>query len=63
MLAGLVFFPAGELTLLSGRVISYGEGLSRLALVLLYVAGTVLTVGAIGLFVSTMTEVPPRRRS
>lgn len=58
VLAGLVLFPSGELTLLSGRTISYGGGLGRLALVLLYVAATVLTVGAIGLFVSTMTEVP-----
>ena len=58
VLAGLIFFPSGELTLLSGRTISYSAGIGRLALVLLYVAGTVLTVGAIGLFVSTMTEVP-----
>ncbi len=27
VLAGLVFFPAGELTLLSGRTVSYGDGL------------------------------------
>jgi ABC-2 type transport system permease protein len=58
VLAGLIFFPSGELTLLSGRTVSYGEGLGRLALVLLYVAGTIVTVAAIGLFVSTMTEVP-----
>jgi ABC-2 type transport system permease protein len=58
VLAGLIFFPSGELTLLSGRTISYGDGLGRLVLVLLFVAGTSLTVGAIGLFVSTMTEVP-----
>jgi ABC-2 type transport system permease protein len=58
VLAGLVFFPSGELTLLSGRVVSYQAGLGRLALVLLYVAATIVTVGAIGLFVSTMTEVP-----
>jgi ABC-2 type transport system permease protein len=58
VLAGLIFFPSGELTLLSGRTISYSDGLGRLVLVLLYVAATALTVGAIGLFVSTMTEVP-----
>ncbi|HZC73607.1 MAG TPA: ABC transporter permease [Jatrophihabitans sp.] len=58
ILAGLIFFPAGDVTLLSGRAISYSAGLGRVALVLLYVAGTALTVGAIGLFVSTMTEVP-----
>jgi ABC-2 type transport system permease protein len=58
VLAGLVFFPSGELTLLSGRTVSYSTGLGRLALVLFYVAASVVTVGAIGLFVSTMTEVP-----
>jgi ABC-2 type transport system permease protein len=58
VLAGLVLFPAGELTLLSGRTISYGAGIGRLVLVLLYEAACVVAVGAIGLFVSTMTEVP-----
>jgi ABC-2 type transport system permease protein len=58
VISGLILFPSGELTLLSGRTISYAAGIGRLALVLLYVAATVLTVGAIGLFVSTMTEVP-----
>ena len=58
VLAGLVFFPAGDLTLLSGHAISYGAALWRLVLVLAYVAATVVTIGAIGLFVSTMTEVP-----
>jgi ABC-2 type transport system permease protein len=58
VLAGLVLFPSGEFTLLSGRTVSYGEGLLRLFLVACYVAATAVTVGAIGLFVSTMTEVP-----
>jgi ABC-2 type transport system permease protein len=58
LLISLALFPSGELTLLSGRVISYGAGLGRVALVLLYVAVTVVTVGAIGMFVSTITEVP-----
>jgi ABC-2 type transport system permease protein len=58
LLAGLAFFPSGELTLLSGRVVSYGDGALRLVLVLLYVTACVVTVGAIGLFVSTMTQVP-----
>jgi ABC-2 type transport system permease protein len=58
LLAGLVFFPSGELTLLSGRVVPYGEGVLRLALVTAYVAVVVAMVGALGLFVSTMTEVP-----
>jgi ABC-2 type transport system permease protein len=58
VLAGLVLFPSGRLTLLSGRTVSYADGVARLALVVAYVAVTAVTVGAIGLFVSTMTEVP-----
>jgi ABC-2 type transport system permease protein len=58
VLAGLALFPSGRLTLLSGRTISYVEGLGRLTLVGAYVAAMAVTVGAIGLFVSTMTEVP-----
>jgi len=58
VLAGLALFPAGDLTLLSGRSVSYADGLGRLAAVTGYVAISTLIVGAIGLFVSTMTEVP-----
>jgi ABC-2 type transport system permease protein len=58
VLSGLVLFPSGGVTLLSGRTVSYGDGLLRLLLVTGYVALTVATIAAIGLFVSTMTEVP-----
>lgn len=58
VLAGLVVFPAGDLTLLSGRTVPYADGLARLAAVTAYVALAAVTVGAMGLFVSTMTEVP-----
>jgi ABC-2 type transport system permease protein len=58
VLVGLVLFPSGELTLLSGRTVPYSDGLGRLAIVTLYVAVSTLIVGAIGLFVSTMTEMP-----
>ena len=58
VLAGLALFPSGRLTLLSGRTISFADGVGRLLLVAAYVAVTAVTVGAIGLFVSTMTEVP-----
>jgi ABC-2 type transport system permease protein len=58
VLAGLAVFPSGDLTLLSGRTVPYADGLARLAAVTAYVALAAVTVGAIGLFVSTMTEVP-----
>lgn len=58
LLAGLVLFPAGRVTLLSGTTVSYPEGLGRLVLVAGYVALTVAAIVAMGLFASTMTEVP-----
>jgi ABC-2 type transport system permease protein len=58
VLAGLALFPSGELTLLSGRPVAYSVGLGRLALVSGYVVVVIAMVGALGLFVSTMTEVP-----
>jgi ABC-2 type transport system permease protein len=58
VLVGLVLFPSGRLTLLSGRTVSYLDGLGRLLAVGGYVAVGAVTVAAIGLFVSTMTEVP-----
>jgi ABC-2 type transport system permease protein len=56
VLIGLVLFPVGRVTLLSGTQVSYASGLGRLLLVALYVAASMAAVGAIGLFVSTLTE-------
>ncbi len=55
---GAVLFPSGELTLLSGRTISYAAGAYRLLLVAAFVAAVLCVVGALGLFISTLTEVP-----
>ena len=57
-LIGAILFPTGRMTLLSGRTISFAEGAGRLALISLYVIACIALVGAVGLFVSTMTEVP-----
>jgi ABC-2 type transport system permease protein len=58
VLIGLALFPVGQVTLLSGTQISYGAGLGRLLLVALYIAVAMAAVGAIGMFVSTLTESP-----
>jgi ABC-2 type transport system permease protein len=58
IVVGFVLFPTGPVTLLSGSTISLGAALFRALLVALYVAAMLVTVAAIGLFVSTMTEVP-----
>jgi ABC-2 type transport system permease protein len=58
VLVGFVLFPTGPVTLLSGSVIPLGAALVRVVLVGLYVAAMLAAVAAIGLFVSTLTEVP-----
>lgn len=58
LLVGLLLFPHGDVTLLSGTTISYGAALGRALVVVLYVVAMLAGVGAIGLFCSTLTEVP-----
>ncbi len=58
VLVGLVLFPHGDMLLLSGTSVSLAEGFARALLVALYVAAMLAGIGTIGLFVSTLTEVP-----
>jgi len=55
---GLILFPSGSATLLSGTSVSTLDTLGRLLLAGLYVGLCMAAVGAIGLFISTLTEVP-----
>lgn len=55
---GLLLFPAGKVTLLSGTQISLLGGIGRLAIIVCYAALMMLAVSAVGLFISTLTEVP-----
>jgi ABC-2 type transport system permease protein len=57
-LMGAILFPVGPVTLLSGTQVSYGSGLFRLLLVVVYIAVMMAGLSAIGLFVSTLTESP-----
>lgn len=58
VIVGLALFPHGDVTLLSGTTISYGAALWRAMLVALYVTWMLAGVCAVGLFISTLTEVP-----
>jgi ABC-2 type transport system permease protein len=55
---GLALFGGGDVTLLSGTQASLGDGVWRLGLSSLYLAAQFSALGAIGLFVSTLTEQP-----
>jgi ABC-2 type transport system permease protein len=58
VVVGLVLFPHGAVTLLSGATISYGDALWRGLLVAGYVTLMLAGLCGIGMFVSTLTEVP-----
>jgi ABC-2 type transport system permease protein len=55
---GLALFGGGSMTLLSGTQIGFGEGLLRVLLAAAYLACGLAALGAVGLFVSTLTEQP-----
>ncbi|MGW0496845.1 ABC transporter permease [Streptomyces sp. NPDC003007] len=52
---GVLLFPLGDLTTLSGTRIGFAEGLGRALLIALAVAASLIGVAALGLFVSTLT--------
>jgi ABC-2 type transport system permease protein len=55
---GMVLFPIGPTTLLSGVQVSLGEAYLRLLLIALYIVVSLLGLCAIGMFLSTLTDVP-----
>ncbi len=55
---GIALFGAGPMATLSGSQISFGEAVWRLVLVTLYLSAGIAALGAVGLFVSTLTEQP-----
>jgi ABC-2 type transport system permease protein len=58
VLTGVLLFPVGDVTLLSGTTVPFAEGLQRTLLVAGYVTAALAAVAAVGLFISTLTEVP-----
>jgi ABC-2 type transport system permease protein len=58
LLMGVILFPVGPVTLLSGTTVSLGVGLLHLLYVTLYVAAAMAALGAIGLCISSLTEHP-----
>jgi ABC-2 type transport system permease protein len=55
---GVTLFPTGPVTLLSGATVPFDDAVVRAFGVAMYVAVMMAGVGAIGLFISTLTEVP-----
>ncbi|MDH2415946.1 ABC transporter permease [Nocardioides sp. CER19] len=58
MAIGLILFGGGDVTTLSGTQISFAAGLGRVALAAVYLSLALASLGAVGLFISTLTEQP-----
>jgi len=58
LVIGLILFGGGDVTLLSGARTGFGEALLRLLGVCLYLGVCLCALGAVGLFLSTLTEQP-----
>ena len=56
LIVGVILFPVGPVTLLSGTTVSLGAGLVRVLFVTLFVCAAMAALGAIGLAISTFTE-------
>jgi len=55
---GLALFGGGEMILFSGTTASFGDAVGRLLLTCAYLGCGLSALGALGLFVSTLTEQP-----
>ena len=58
LIAGALLFPLGRVTTLSGSTLSLASGIGRTLLASLVVGAGLFGMAAIGLFVSTVTDVP-----
>ena len=57
-LIGVALFPIGPVTLLSGDSIAVGDSIVRSLLIAAFITVSLLGLSTIGLFISTMTDVP-----
>ncbi|TYB50846.1 ABC transporter permease [Nonomuraea sp. PA05] len=58
LVTGLVLFPAGDVTLLSGNTVPLADGLLRIAISVGYVGAGMAALAAVALALSVFTEVP-----
>lgn len=58
LIAGLILFPVGRVTTLSGDTLPLMTGMMRISLAAVVISLSLLGLGAIGMFISTLTDVP-----
>jgi ABC-2 type transport system permease protein len=56
LIMGLILFPTGPVTLLSGNTIPLSAGVLRVLVLALYAAAAMISLGALGLAASTLTQ-------
>ncbi|WP_327289287.1 ABC transporter permease [Streptomyces sp. NBC_01198] len=56
VIVGFSLFPVGDVTLLSGNTVPLSDGILRGLLIALLVASSLVGLGALGLFISTLTD-------
>jgi ABC-2 type transport system permease protein len=58
LVAGTAFFPHGQVVTLSGTTLPFLDGMGRSLLAAMVVGASMLGLAAVGLFISTVTDVP-----
>jgi len=58
LVAGVIFFPVGRVTTLSGDSLPLATGMLRISLAAVLIGLSLLGLAAIGMFISTLTDVP-----
>jgi ABC-2 type transport system permease protein len=58
LICGLILFPVGRVTTLSGNTISLSQGMLRIGIASLLIAMSLFGLAAIGIFLSTLTDIP-----
>lgn len=58
LIGGAILFPLGKVVSLSGTYLGLADGIGRTLLAAVVVGASLLGLGAIGLFVSTLTDQP-----
>ncbi|WP_329135331.1 ABC transporter permease [Streptomyces sp. NBC_01476] len=56
LIVGVILFPIGDVTTLSGTTIPLADGIARALLIAVLVAASLVGIAALGLFVSTLTD-------
>ena len=58
LVTGAILFPVGRITTLSGDTLPLSSGMLRISLAAVLIAVSLLGLAAIGVFISTLTDVP-----